>query len=78
MIPAGYVPKFKPGDRVIFNGQTEEQRRWGGNSDASFLIVGHEYIVETVATHSWHTKLGLRHVTGRFNSVCFGLVGSEL
>ena len=37
-----------------------------------------EYVVEGVAFHSWHTKLQLRYVEGRFNSVCFGLVGSEL
>ena len=77
-IPDSYTPKFKVGDKVVFNGQTKEQQNWGGNSDASHLIVGREYIVEGVVTHSWHTKLMLRYVTGKFNSVCFSLVGSEL
>ncbi len=74
-----FTPKFKPGDKVIFNGQDEHQRRWGGNDDANlFLTVGQEYVIESVAAHSWHTKLRLRYIDGRFNSVCFGLTGSEL
>ena len=70
--------KFKVGDIVVFRGQSDAQRRWGGNDDANILTKGREYIVEGVALHSWHTKIQLRYVEGRFNSVCFGLVGSEL
>jgi hypothetical protein len=72
---SNYQTSFKPGDIVVFNGQTKEQKNWGGNDDAnSYLILGREYEVETVVTHSWHTKLILRYVSGRFNSACFGLV----
>ena len=71
-------PRFKVGDIVVFRGQSDAQRRWGGNDDANILTKGREYTVESVAFHSWHTKLRLRYVEGRFNSVCFGLVGSEL
>lgn len=72
-------PSFKVGDIVVFRGQSDAQRRWGGNDDANIILTkGREYIVEGVAFHSWHTKLQLRYVEGRFNSVCFGLVGSEL
>jgi len=67
--------KFIPGDRVVFRGQSDEQRRWGNNSDASFLIVGKIYIVDQVEVHSHHTKLKLRNKQGMFNSVCFGLAG---
>lgn len=71
-----YSPEFREGDTVVFRGETEAQRRWGGNDDGqSLLIVGRTYVVEKVETHSWHTKLHLAHVRGRFNSVCFGLVG---
>ena len=71
-----YTTEFNVDDVVVFNGQTEEQRRWGGNDDANeFLIVGKEYIVESVVRHTWHTKLKLRNKNGRFNSVCFDLVG---
>ena len=71
-------PSFKVGDIVVFRGQSDAQRRWGGNDDANILNKGQEYVVEGVAFHSWHTKIRLEHVEGRFNSVCFGLVGSKL
>ena len=67
---------FQPDDIVVFTGQSEAQRRWGGNDDANeFLIVGKEYVVESVVIYSQHTKLKLRNKNGRFNSVCFDLVG---
>ena len=67
---------FQPDDIVVFTGQSEAQRRWGGNDDANeFLIVGKEYVVESVDVRSQHTKLKLRNKNGRFNSVCFDLVG---
>ena len=67
---------FQPDDIVVFKGQTEEQRRWGNNDDANeFLIVGKEYIVDSVVIYSQHSKLKLRNKNGRFNSVCFELVG---
>lgn len=72
-------PPFMVGDIVVFRGQSDAQRRWGGCDDAhDSLVKGGEYVVEGVAFHSWHTKIQLRHKTGRFNSVCFRLVGSEL
>ena len=67
---------IQPDDIVVFTGQSEAQRRWGGNDDANeFLIVGKEYVVESVVIYSQHTKLKLRNKNGRFNSVCFDLVG---
>jgi len=67
---------FQPDDVVVFKGQSDAQRRWGNNDDANeFLIIGREYIVESVVIYSQHTKLKLRNKNGRFNSVCFDLVG---
>ena len=69
-----HMPQFQEGDTVVFKGQTDEQRDWGGNDDAAFALqVGRTYTVEKVEEHSWHTKLYLKYVAGRFNSVCFGL-----
>jgi hypothetical protein len=69
-----FTPQFHKGDTVVFTGQTVEQRRWGGNSDANEVLTkGSTYTVEKVEVHSWHTKLHLVGVTGRFNSACFGL-----
>jgi len=71
------MTKFLPNDVVVFKGQTEEQRKWGNNNNANeFLIVGRQYVVESVDVHSQHTKLKLQHKNGRFNSVCFELVGA--
>lgn len=68
---------YRVGDVVVFRGQTKEQRNWGGNDDANTkLVVGQEYIVSKVETHSYHTKLHFENVEGRFNSVCFGIVGA--
>ena len=66
------VENFRLGDKVIYLGCTEEQIRWGGNDDPSkILIEGAVYYVEKIEVHSSHTKLTLRGVYGKFNSVCF-------
>lgn len=66
------MENFKKGDRVIYTGTSDEQVRWGGNDDPrSCLIEGDIYQIEKVEVHSWHTKLTLRNIPGRFNSVTF-------
>lgn len=67
------------GDRVRYIGCTDHQVNWGNNDDPrSFLIVGREYIVESVEVHSQHTKISLRNKWGKFNSVCFEFVKRQL
>jgi len=70
---------IKPNDTVEYIGCSKEQINWGGNDDPSqsFLIVGHEYIVESVKVYSQHTKITVLNKSGRFNSVCFRKVISE-
>jgi len=64
------------GSIVRYIGCSQEQINWGNNDDPrSFLIIGHRYYVEHVEHHSQHTKIELRGVTGKFNSVCFQVVG---
>ena len=63
------------GDRVRFIGCTLEQQRWGNNDDPTGkLVIGREYIVAAFQEHSWHTKINLEGIDGRFNSVCFDVV----
>jgi len=63
---------FKAGDNVRYLGSVEEQVRWGSNDNPKGLLFeGDIYYVERVEIHSWHTKLHLRGVRGKFNSVCF-------
>ena len=66
------MENFRSGDKVKYTGSIEEQVRWGGNDNPKgLLFVGDIYYVEKVEIHSWHTKLHLRGVRGKFNSVCF-------
>jgi hypothetical protein len=66
------VENFKKGDRVIYVGSSEEQVIFGTNDDPrKVLIEGDIYQVEKVEVHSYHTKISLRGVQGKFNSVSF-------
>jgi hypothetical protein len=64
---------FRKGDRVIYIGCTDEQVSWGASNDdpRKLLIEGNIYQIEKVESHTWHTKLQLRGVYGKFNSVSF-------
>jgi hypothetical protein len=63
---------FKVGDEVKYLGSVEEQVRWRSNDNPKGLLFeGDIYYVERVEIHSWHTKLYLRGVYGKFNSSCF-------
>jgi hypothetical protein len=66
------MENFKAGDQVKYLGSIEEQVRWGSNDNPKGLLFeGDVYYVERVEIHSWHTKLYLRGIRGKFNSVCF-------
>ncbi len=69
------MENFRAGNDVKFIGCSKEQILWGNNTDPTgILIVGDKYYVEHVEVHSQHTKLTLRGVYGKFNSVCFSKV----
>jgi hypothetical protein len=66
---------IKTGDTVKFLGCSQEQINWGGCDDPNpHLFVGDKYHVERVDIHSQHTKIELRGVKGKFNSVCFEVI----
>jgi hypothetical protein len=66
------VENFKFGDNVRYIGCSQEQINWGSNDDPrGVLIEGDKYFVEKVEVHSMHTKLHLRGIYGKFNSVSF-------
>lgn len=66
------MENFRAGQTVKFIGCSKEQIAWGNNDDPNLvLFVGDKYYVEHVEIHSTHTKLTLRGIYGRFNSVCF-------
>lgn len=69
--------KIKEGDYVKFIGCTREQINWGNNTDPEDLLIqGGVYFVQQMIVKSSHTKLILRGVEGKFNSVCFERLGN--
>ena len=63
---------FKVGDQVVFLGCSKEQIYWGSNDDPNpILTINDVYEVSDVDIHSYHTKISLTDIPGRFNSVCF-------
>ncbi len=69
------MDRIRAGDTVKFLGCSKEQIQWGNNDDPNpHLFVGDKYYVEHVHIHSQHTKIELRGVRGKFNSVCFEVV----
>ena len=62
---------LSPGDWVTFCGCTEEQINWGNNDRPDDLTIGKNYQIEGIEPHTWHTKLKLADIDGKFNSVCF-------
>jgi hypothetical protein len=64
--------------KVRFLGATPEQISWGGNDDPNpLLTIGEVYEVEDADIRSWHTKVKLVGIEGRFNSVSFEDVDAE-
>lgn len=67
--------EIRSGNEVKFIGCSQEQINWGNNDDPNpLLFLGDKYYVEHVEIHSQHTKIELRGIKGKFNSVCFELV----
>ncbi len=64
--------EHKIGMEVKFVGCSKEQIKWGGNDDPKGLLKnGNKYTVTHIEGHRWHTKLSLKGIKGKFNSVCF-------
>ena len=63
---------FKKGDKVKFIEASDEQVKWGGNNDPRRLLKKETiYEIAEVEVHSWHTKIYLVGIKGKFNSVSF-------
>ena len=59
-------------NKVRYIGCDDDQIKWGNNSDPrGILVLGNIYEVEKKEVHSWHTKIFLSGIKGKFNSVCF-------
>lgn len=60
-----------------FNCARGTQTNWGGCTDpyAAGIEEGAAYEVERIERHTWHTKITLKGIKGKFNSVCFDVRG---
>jgi hypothetical protein len=64
--------EFEIGDRIKFIGSTIDQVCWGSNSDPNGILNTETiYEISNVEVHSWHTKIELNGINGKFNSVSF-------
>lgn len=64
--------------KVKYIGASDVQVQWGNCDDPrDVLIKGEVYEVEKEEVHTWHTKLYLAGIEGRFNSVCFERRGGQ-
>lgn len=62
---------MQSGDIVEFKGASRIQVMWASSDYPSDLIIGRRYVVESVHTYPWFTKITLEHKSGQFNSVHF-------
>ena len=65
---------MKVGDNVRFLGWTKEQVNWGNNDTTYMLIRDSVYTITDVDIHSQHTKVQIKGVLGKFNSVHFQVI----
>jgi len=64
----------KKGDNVRYLGYTQEQVRWGNNDCPYMLILDRIYEISDVEVHRHHTKVQLKGILGKFNSVHFQVI----
>ena len=63
---------MKIGSKVKFIGSSDEQVKWGNNDDPKKILNKKEiYTIENIEVHSWHTKIYLEDIKGKFNSISF-------
>lgn len=67
--------KIEIGNKVKFISSNKSQVEWGNNDDPDlFLSKEQIYEIEKVEIHSYHTKLYLKGIKGKFNSVSFEVI----
>jgi len=69
---------MKTGDKVKFISATDDQINWGSNDDPRLVLdTNIIYEIENIKVHSWHTKVYLKGIKGKFNSVHFKVISDE-
>ena len=68
------MESIRVGDNVRYLGWTKEQVAWGNNDTPYMLIRDRIYVITDVDVHRQHTKVQLKGILGKFNSVHFQVV----
>ncbi|MCB9425894.1 MAG: hypothetical protein H6584_06200 [Flavobacteriales bacterium] len=69
---------LRKGDLVQFESSTPSQIAWGNNDDPELVLQKNQvYEVEKVQLRSYHTKIHLKGIEGKFNGDSFRLVKSS-
>jgi hypothetical protein len=68
------MERISVGDNVRYLGCTKEQIAWGGNDNPYMLILDRIYEIVDVKVHRQHTKVQLKGIIGKFNSVHFQVI----
>ena len=71
------MEKIRVGSNVKYLGYTKEQVAWGGNDTPYMLILDRIYEIVDVDVHRQHTKVQLKGIIGRFNSVHFEVIDAN-
>ena len=69
--------KYDVGQKVIFKGGSEAQRKWGGANPGYHLDENVTYTITNVEVRSQHTRLELEGIEGAFNSVLFEVTNDQ-
>jgi hypothetical protein len=68
------MERINVGDNVRYLGCTKEQIAWGNNDNPYMLILDRIYEIADVDVHRQHTKVQLKGIIGKFNSVHFQVI----
>ena len=70
------MEKIRVGDKVKYLGYIQEQVWWGNNDSPHMLSYDCVYEIVDVDVHRQHTKVQLKGIEGKFNSVHFEVIDS--
>lgn len=63
---------FKKNEIIQYYMPNQAAVNWGNNDDPEKTLVLNEYYeISEIEEHTWHTKLILKGIEGKFNSVHF-------
>lgn len=63
---------LQKGSKVKYIGCSQSQIDFGGHDDPRYILqIGGIFTIEDMRVYNWFTRIKLKGIWGRFNSVCF-------